>query len=72
MIFILVVINGCEDQMTPRFQHKMIQFYKTMDEDDDLRRRYQDSLTVDGNKFDMSTSKVDNVLTMIDHWNPDE
>ena len=25
----------CEDQMTPQFQHKMIQFYKTMDEDDE-------------------------------------
>lgn len=60
----------CEDQMTPQFQHKMIQFYNTMDEDDDLRRRYQEALAADGNKFDMSSSKVDNVLNIIDNWVP--
>ena len=60
----------CEDQMTPQFQHKMIQFYNTMDEDDDLRRRYQEALAADGNKFDMSSSKVENVLNIIDNWVP--
>lgn len=61
----------CEDKMTPQLRKKMIQFYEQMNVDDELRSRYESALTKNGNN-EMTTEKIDNVLTMIDHWNPDE
>tara|TARA_B110000008_G_scaffold153628_1_gene154745 strand:- start:164 stop:1273 length:1110 start_codon:yes stop_codon:yes gene_type:complete len=62
----------CEDKMTPQYQTKMILFYKKILIDADLRNRYISLSHADGNKFEVSTSKLDNVLEMIDEWNPDE
>ena len=59
----------CEDIKKPSLL-KMVDFYKKMSEDRDLHSIYNSILQGGGNN-EMSTNKIDNVLSMIESWKPE-
>ena len=59
----------CEDIKKPSLL-KIVNFYKKMSEDRDLHSIYNSILQGGGNN-EMSTNKIDNVLSMIESWKPE-